>query len=74
MEQAVTKRTREAVALLWLERFGPLATHQFNQHEFTGYSDNTIATGLSILARWGKVEGKYQGRYKVWQIANKEIA
>jgi len=62
--------TRESVALEWLQRFGPLACHEFNAKEFTGYSENTLATGCAILAKLGKVKGSYvKGkRYKSWAI------
>lgn len=64
-------RTRESVALEWLQRFGPLAAHEFNAREFTGYSENTLATGLSNLAAVGKIVGKSpEGkRFKVWSVA-----
>ncbi len=64
------KRTREDVAYLWLQRFGPMAVHEFNQREYTGYSDNTLATGLSNLGGMGRAIGEYPPgkRYKVWRI------
>lgn len=67
----IPRRTREDVAYLWLQRFGPMAAHEFNQREYTGYSENTLATGLSNLASMGKIVGECPPgkRYKVWDIA-----
>ena len=69
-EVAAPRRTREAVALEWLRRFGPLAAHEFNERERTGYSENTLATGLSNLAAARKIVGEYTAgkRYKVWRV------
>ncbi len=64
-------RTRETVALEWLQRFGPLASWQFNLKEFTGYSERTIATGINNLVHAGKVrEAGRVRKYKVWEIVN----
>ncbi len=65
-------RTRETVALEWLQRFGTMAAHEFNAKEFTGYSENTICTGLSNLQAQGKVIGTTVPgkRYKSWAIVN----
>ena len=48
----------------------PLAAHEFNHPDFTGYSENCIATRLSEMALAGVLIGRFrQGKpFKEWLL------